>query len=44
VSSSRAVLYASDSRGEGGRPDFAAAARQVALATCAQLQQARPVG
>ena len=36
VSSSRAVLYASD--GE----DFAAAARQVALATRQQLQQARP--
>lgn len=36
VSSSRAVLYA----GSGG--DFAAAARGVALATRAQLQQARP--
>jgi orotidine-5'-phosphate decarboxylase len=40
VSSSRAVLYA------GGRSagvgDFAVAARQVALATRAQLQQARP--
>ena len=36
VSSSRAVLYA----GQGA--DFADAARQVALATRAQLQQARP--
>ncbi len=36
VSSSRAVLYA------GAGADFANAARQVALATCAQLQQARP--
>ena len=38
VSSSRAVLYASDGA------DFAAAARQVALATRAQLQQARATG
>jgi orotidine-5'-phosphate decarboxylase len=35
VSSSRAVLYA------GAGEDFAAAAREVALATRAQLQQAR---
>ncbi len=40
VSSSRAVLYAGGSS-EGG-VDFATAARQVALATRAQLQQARP--
>jgi orotidine-5'-phosphate decarboxylase len=36
VSSSRAVLYA------GAGEDFAAAAREVALATRAQLQRARP--
>ncbi len=38
VSSSRAVLYAGSADGA----DFAPAARQVALATRAQLQQARP--
>jgi orotidine-5'-phosphate decarboxylase len=38
VSSSRAVLYASQGA------DFAAAARQVAQAARAQLQQARPLG
>jgi orotidine-5'-phosphate decarboxylase len=38
VSSSRAVLYAS------AGADFVSAARSVALATRAQLQQARPVG
>jgi orotidine-5'-phosphate decarboxylase len=38
VSSSRAVLYAS------GGADHASAARRVALATQAQLQQARPFG
>ncbi len=38
VSSSRAVLYAS------GGGDCASAARRVALATRAQLQQARPIG
>jgi orotidine-5'-phosphate decarboxylase len=42
VSSSRAVLYASG--GQAGGADFAAAARQVALNTRAQLQQARPIG
>jgi orotidine-5'-phosphate decarboxylase len=39
VSSSRAVLYAGASLA-----DFASAARRVALATRAQLQQARPIG
>lgn len=38
VSSSRAVLYAS------AGADYASAARQVALATRAQLQQAQPTG
>jgi orotidine-5'-phosphate decarboxylase len=44
VSSSRAVLYASGSDGQAGQADFAAAPRQVALNTRAQLQQARPIG
>jgi orotidine-5'-phosphate decarboxylase len=44
VSSSRAVLYASGSDGQARGADFAAAARQVALGTRAQLQQARPIG
>ena len=41
VSASRSVLQAGNTL--GGAADFAAAARRVALATRAQLQQARPV-
>ena len=43
VSSSRAVLYAG-TQGEQGGASFALAARQAALATREQLQQARPRG
>ncbi len=42
VSSSRAVLYAGTAGAAGAGPGFAEAARQVALATRQQLQQARP--
>lgn len=43
VSSSRAVLYAGTAAESAGGGGFAEAAREVALATRAQLQQARPL-